>query len=125
MVLYRPQSANPCIHSLVWVIPCFPFIRGQAISAWRLAPILIPISFGWAGGDCSLSAYIQSTLAKMEDDDEDISALGAVMAFLYVSYLILYSVISTVLGRWVDSRLKGLSEIEAVEPARFALKMVG
>jgi len=86
---------------------------------------MIPISFGWAGGDCSLTAYIQTTLSKMKDDDEDISALGAVMAFLYVLYLILYSVISTLLGRWVDSQLKGLNEVQSIEPAKFALKMVG
>lgn len=86
---------------------------------------MIPISFAWAGGDCSLAAYIQSTLAKLEDDDEDISALGAVMAFLYVSYIILYSILSSVLGKWVDSHLQGLNEIDAIEPAKFALKMVG
>lgn len=111
--------------SLVWIIPFFPFIRGQAISAWRLAPCMIPISFAWAGGDCSLAAYIQSTLAKLEDDDEDISALGAVMAFLYVSYIVIYSILSSVLGNWIDSHLKGLDEIEVIEPARYALKVVG
>lgn len=41
--------------NLVWVIPFFPVARGHASSAWKLAPCLIPISYGWAGGDCSLS----------------------------------------------------------------------
>jgi hypothetical protein len=86
---------------------------------------MIPISYGWAAGDCSLSAYIQSTLAKLEDNDEDVSALGSVMAFLYVSYIILYSVVSTVLGRWVDSQLRGYTDAEMEGPARFSLKMVG
>jgi hypothetical protein len=39
-------------------------------------------SFGWAAGDVSLAAYIQSTLAKLENIDPDVSALGAVMAFV-------------------------------------------
>lgn len=86
---------------------------------------MIPISFGWAGGDCSLAAYIQSTLARMEDDDDDVSALGAVMAFLYVSYIILYSTISTLLGRWVDAQLKGHQDDALELSARHALKMVG
>jgi hypothetical protein len=38
--------------------------------------------FGWAAGDVSLAAYIQSTLAKLENIDPDVSALGAVMAFV-------------------------------------------
>jgi hypothetical protein len=86
---------------------------------------MIPIGFGWAGGDCSLAAYIQSTLCKLEDDDEDISALGSVMAFLYVSYIILYSAISALLGRWVDAQVKGLGDADIEGPARHALTMVG
>ncbi|UZJ56388.1 hypothetical protein CBS101457_005708 [Exobasidium rhododendri] len=111
--------------NLVWIIPFFPVIRGSALSAWKLAPCMIPISYGWAGGDCSLAAYIQSTLCKLENDDEDVSVLGSVMAFLYVSYLIIYSVISALLGRWVDSQIKGLGESDVEGPARYALKMVG
>ena len=111
--------------NLVWVMPFFPYVRQNVVSAWRLAAVFIPISFGWAAGDVSLAAYIQSTLARMESHDKDVSALGAVMAFLYVTYIILYSVISTLLGRWVDSRLKGLKGAATVEPAREALKYVG
>jgi hypothetical protein len=51
----------------------------------------------------SLAAYIQATLARMESKDPDVSALGAVMAFLYVNYIVLYAILSAVLGNWVDA----------------------
>ncbi|EST05170.1 Major facilitator superfamily [Kalmanozyma brasiliensis GHG001] len=111
--------------NLVWVMPFFPYTRGAVSSAWKLAAVFIPISFGWAAGDVSLAAYIQSTLARMEAKDKDVSALGAVMAFLYVTYIVMYSLISTFLGRWVDRRLRGLSGVAAIERARDSLKYVG
>lgn len=43
----------------------------------------MPISIGFASGDVSLAAYIQSSLAKIESEDKEISALGAVMSFLF------------------------------------------
>ncbi|KAJ7256371.1 hypothetical protein C8J57DRAFT_1344584, partial [Mycena rebaudengoi] len=67
----------------------------------KLAAIFIPISFGWAAGDVSLAAYSQSTLAKIESKD-----LGAVVAFLYYTYIVLYALLSAVLGNWVDAYLK-------------------
>lgn len=111
--------------NLVWVMPFFPYVRGNVVSAWRLAAVFIPISFGWAAGDVSLAAYIQSTLARMEAKDKDVSSLGAVMAFLYVSYIVMYALISTFLGRWVDSRLRGLTGAAAIARARDCLKYVG
>lgn len=129
----RPCAACPILiqtflrppRSLVWVVPFLPVVRQNVSSAWKLAGIFVPVSFGWAAGDVSLAAYIQSTLAKLENKDKDVSALGAVMAFLYVTYIVLYAVISTLLGRWVDSRLRGFSGAATVEPARDALKYVG
>jgi hypothetical protein len=100
--------------NLVWVIPFIPLARAQVASAWKFAGIFIPISFGWAAGDVSLAAFIQSALARMESVDPDASALselfcsaqeidpkstGAVMAFLYVTYILLYAVLSAVLGK--------------------------
>ncbi|KAJ1018242.1 hypothetical protein NDA18_006401 [Ustilago nuda] len=90
-----------------------------------LAAVFIAVSYGWAAGDVSLAAYIQSTLARMEANDKDVSALGAVMAFLYVLYIIMYSVISTFLGRWVDKQLRGLSGTRAINQARDCLKYIG
>lgn len=56
------------------------------------------------------------------------SSLGAVMAFLYIVYLVAYSIISTLMGRYVDARLNALGpsaspQAESAE-ARSALKLV-
>jgi hypothetical protein len=67
---------------IVWILPYISVERGSAKSAWRIAGCFIPISFGWAAGDVSLAAFIQGTLARMESSDNDVSALGAVMAFV-------------------------------------------
>ncbi|SPO24395.1 uncharacterized protein UTRI_03663 [Ustilago trichophora] len=111
--------------NLVWVMPFFPYTRGAVSSAWKLAAVFTPISYGWAAGDVSLAAYIQSTLARMEAKDKDVSALGAVMAFLYVTYIVMYSLISTFLGRWVDKQLRGKTGVAAINQARDCLKYVG
>jgi len=68
--------------NLVWVLPFIAATKGDVTGAWKVAACFIPISFGWAAGDVSLAAYIQSTLAKLENIDPDVSALGAVMAFV-------------------------------------------
>jgi hypothetical protein len=70
---------------IVWILPFIAVKQHRAADAWRIAGCFIPISFGWAAGDVSLAAYIQGTLARMESTDKDVSALGAVMAF--VSFL--------------------------------------
>ncbi|KAF9201982.1 hypothetical protein BGZ59_002407 [Podila verticillata] len=81
----------------------YPKIPENALSyAWTLAAIWIPVSFGWAAGDVSLAAYIQSALAAFERPDDKVSPLGAVMAFLYVFYIVLYAVLGVVLGGVID-----------------------
>lgn len=67
--------------NLVWILPYIAVTKGKVTGAWKVAGCFIPISFGWAAGDVSLAAYIQSSLAKVENIDPDVSALGAVMAF--------------------------------------------
>ncbi|KAF9260758.1 hypothetical protein L218DRAFT_572536 [Marasmius fiardii PR-910] len=112
--------------NIVWVLPFIAIQAGKVTEAWRIAAIFLPVSFGWAAGDVSLAAYIQATLAKIESKDSSVSALGAVMAFLYVLYIILYAVLSTVLGNWVDKRLRGTTgAADAAAKARDALKMIG
>ncbi|CDZ96793.1 Major facilitator superfamily domain, general substrate transporter [Phaffia rhodozyma] len=105
--------------NIVWILPFIAVTRGRVGDAWKVAACFIPISYGWAAGDVSLAAYIQSSLAKLENVDPDVSALGAVMAFLYVSYIVLYAVLSSVLGKWVDRQLA------ARVSAREILKYVG
>ncbi|KAG0211178.1 hypothetical protein BGX28_008358 [Mortierella sp. GBA30] len=89
---------------IVWVLPySYPKVPEDSLKfAWTLAAIWIPVSFGWAAGDVSLAAYIQSALAKMEKPNEKVSPLGAVMAFLYSFYIILYAVLGPVLGQVID-----------------------
>ncbi|KAG0241532.1 hypothetical protein BGW41_005841 [Actinomortierella wolfii] len=104
---------------IVWVLPyAYPDPAKTLQFAWILAAIWIPVSFGWAAGDVSLAAYIQSALAKRERPDDKVSPLGAVMAFLYAFYIVLYAVLSSILGKVVD-RFKERGEM------REAFKYVG
>lgn len=69
---------------LVWILPFFkPDLVGDdsanPSTAWKFACIFIPISLGWAAGDVSLVAYIQSSVAE-DKEDARISPLAAVMS---------------------------------------------
>ncbi|TFK68770.1 MFS general substrate transporter [Pluteus cervinus] len=90
--------------NLVWILPTFATKAQHDVSwAWKLAGCFIPISYGWAAGDVSLAAYIQSALSDSEFAGKGISALGSVMAFLYSTYIVLNAVLSTVLGKVMDN----------------------
>ncbi|KAG0251433.1 hypothetical protein BG011_007608 [Mortierella polycephala] len=92
---------------IIWILPfSYPAPEDALSYAWTLAAIWIPVSFGWAAGDVSLAAYIQASLAKMEKPDDKVSPLGAVMAFLYSFYIILYAVLGPVLGKVIDNSSK-------------------
>ncbi|KAF9355871.1 hypothetical protein BGX26_006021 [Mortierella sp. AD094] len=89
---------------IIWILPYSYPGKDEALGfAWTLAAIWIPVSFGWAAGDVSLAAYIQSALAKIERPDDKVSPLGAVMAFLYVFYIVLYAILGFVLGKVLDA----------------------
>lgn len=88
---------------IVWYLGYWYPPRGDVNQAWRVAGTFIPISFGWAAGDVSLAAYIQASLARIEGDYKNVSALGAVMAFLYVTYIVTYAISSPLLGKYIDS----------------------
>jgi len=88
---------------LVWVIPFDdPSLSHNFEFTWGLSLIFLPISFGWAAGDLSLIRFIQTLSAKEKVQDE-ISVLGAVMSFLYASYIVIYNILSIVLGRYIDT----------------------
>ncbi|CAN8104464.1 unnamed protein product [Discula destructiva] len=87
---------------IVWYIPFWRPPRNQVSQAWMVAATFMPISFGWAAGDVSLAAYIQASLSRLESQNKNVSALGAVMAFLYSLYIVLYAVCGTFLGRYLD-----------------------
>lgn len=42
------------------------------------------------------------SLARIESDTKNVSALGAVMAFLYSSYIVTYAIASVCLGTYID-----------------------
>ncbi|KAK4050849.1 hypothetical protein OIV83_003271 [Microbotryomycetes sp. JL201] len=99
--------------NLVWVLPRYSrILPAQVSSAWIIAATFIPVSYGWAAGDVSLAAYIQSSLNNSSDiRPKDISALGATMAFLYSSYIVINAVMSTLMGRVIDRDLKANGNI--------------
>jgi MFS family permease len=87
---------------IVWYIPyCYPPINSIRY-AWIIALTFIPISFGWAASDIALAAYIQSSMTRLEPLYEDVSVLGAVMSFLYSSYIIIYAIANPFLGKYID-----------------------
>ncbi|KAH8716881.1 major facilitator superfamily domain-containing protein [Phaeosphaeriaceae sp. PMI808] len=87
---------------IVWYLPFWHPVRGDVAQAWIVAATFVPISFGWAAGDVSLAAYIQASLARIESQTQNVSALGAVMAFLYSSYIVTYAIASVCLGTYID-----------------------
>ncbi len=87
---------------IVWYLAFYYTPMNDIKYAWIIAATFLPISFGWAAGDVSLAAYIQASIARLEKDTKDVSALGAVMAFLYSTYIILVAFISPLLGKYID-----------------------
>lgn len=87
---------------IVWYLGYWYPPTKQVRYAWIVAATFIPVSFGWAAGDVSLAAYIQASLARVESKTKNVSALGAVMAFLYVTYIVIYAIAQPLLGRYVD-----------------------
>lgn len=88
---------------IVWYLAFWWVPTGHVTDAWKVAATFIPISFGWAGGDVSVTAYIQALLMKKDGEVSDVSALGAVMSFLYCTYIVIYAVGGTLLGKYVDA----------------------
>ncbi|CAE7196454.1 hypothetical protein P3342_010141 [Pyrenophora teres f. teres] len=87
---------------IVWYLPYWHPPRNDVAQAWIVAATFLPISFGWAAGDVSLAAYIQASLARIESKTQNVSALGAVMAFLYSTYIVTYAISSVCLGTYID-----------------------
>jgi CBS domain containing-hemolysin-like protein len=73
--------------------------------AWLMALMCFFISSGWAAGDVSLSAYIQSSLDHAHFKNIT-SPLSAVMAFLYTTYIVVYACLSFGLGKVIDKYVK-------------------
>ena len=71
-----------------------------------MIPLIIPVSFGWAAGDVSLLAHIQSQLItddnSVQSEEEDTRQLNAVMSFLYTTYIIMITFIANGIGLLFD-----------------------
>jgi hypothetical protein len=93
---------------IVWVLPSYisKIVPNKSVWAWKIAGMFVPVSIGWASGDVSLAAFIQASLARIESEDSEVSALGAVMSFLYSTYIIVYAVAGSLLGRYIDAQYK-------------------
>ena len=84
--------------NLLWILP-FSYPTEFFTYAWLMALMCLFISFGWAAGDVSLSAYIQASLSQSKYNS---STLGSVMAFLFTSYIVVYACLSFGLGKVID-----------------------
>ncbi|KJA24867.1 hypothetical protein HYPSUDRAFT_85694 [Hypholoma sublateritium FD-334 SS-4] len=112
--------------NIVWILPTFARHATKDVSwACKIAACFIPISFGWAAGDVSLAAYIQSALSDSQYTHANVSALGAVMAFLYSSYIVTNAVLSSVLGKVFDKDFQQhgniLHALKTVGGAQFSI----
>ncbi|KAL2073521.1 hypothetical protein VTL71DRAFT_10847 [Oculimacula yallundae] len=106
--------------SIVWfLVRWYPSYRKMS-QAWVVAGAIAPLSFGWAAGDVSLVAWIQSQLESEGEgsgsDEDGINRLSAVMSCLYSIYIVLYAILSPLLGMYVDSVFKRMNDVhEAVK----------
>lgn len=97
---------------LWWLVSWYP-PRNEISAAWVVAGSFVPVSFGWAVGDVSLVAYVQCQLEREErkGGDADISPLSAVMSVLYSTYIVIYAVLSPVLGTYIDSVFAQMGDV--------------
>ena len=87
---------------VIWVIVLYYPPTDKIGYAFLLAPFFSPISFGCSAGNQALTLYIAKTTALQKVND-DISLFGAITSFLYCCYLIVFIILSIVLGRFIDS----------------------
>ncbi|KAI9328628.1 hypothetical protein BDR26DRAFT_873758 [Obelidium mucronatum] len=108
--------------NLVWLLPVLGatlLVDGKVsvnAFAWIMAGIYVFVSAGWSAGDVSLAAYVQSQLDHHDVESaeaQEVSPLGAVMAFLYSSNIAIYFCLSFGLGKYLDiysNRLKSIKD---------------
>ncbi|KAH7356981.1 hypothetical protein BKA65DRAFT_580217 [Rhexocercosporidium sp. MPI-PUGE-AT-0058] len=103
------------ILSIVWFLAFWKPAYKKMSQAWVVAGAFAPLAFGWAAGDVSLVAYIQSQLQGEEErsggEYDGISPLSAVMSCLYSTYIVLYAIMSPSLGNYIDGAFKEKSDV--------------
>eukprot|EP00026_Physarum_polycephalum_P007360 Phypoly_transcript_07419.p1 GENE.Phypoly_transcript_07419~~Phypoly_transcript_07419.p1 ORF type:complete len:537 (+),score=55.41 Phypoly_transcript_07419:76-1611(+) len=88
---------------VLWVLP-FAKHNNATLLAIVLVPVMMVLSGAWAAGDVSLLAYIQSHFPEETDEGNtsQISPIGAVMGFLYASYVLTSTMVYYGLGQAFD-----------------------
>lgn len=89
---------------LMWTLVYIGDNKNPWIGVGIIIPLIIPISFGWAAGDVSLLAHIQSNFSKDNNNNpqDDKKKLNAVMSFLYTTYIIFITFIANGIGYLFD-----------------------
>ncbi|RHZ86498.1 hypothetical protein Glove_50g107 [Diversispora epigaea] len=90
---------------VLWVFPYLSVTSSLNSYKWvgAVFPLMMVLSAGWAAGDVSLVAYVQSRLHSVNIANEDgTSPLGCVMALLYSSYVLGYLALSIPMGKVFD-----------------------
>ena len=98
-----------CLHFIMllmmWYLPFWHSPSGNVTYVWIVLALFAPISLSWAVDDVSLAAYIQAMLATRNVsslETGNVSSLGAVMSFLYLTYIVIYAVASPTLGHYIN-----------------------
>ena len=86
-----------------------------ANTAGIMAAIMCFISAGWSAGDVSLTAFIQRQMRFVKEPGSHVNdALPCVMAFLYVTAIVVYAIINPIIGKWLDDiSIDGYNAAEA------------
>ncbi|CAG8438847.1 6679_t:CDS:2 [Diversispora eburnea] len=90
---------------VLWVFPYLRVTSSLGSIKWvgAVFPLMMVLSAGWAAGDVSLVAYVQSRLHSVNAaNEEGTSPLGCVMALLYSSYVLGYLALSIPMGKLFD-----------------------
>jgi preprotein translocase subunit SecG len=89
------------IWALVYVGYGYPSSHAWITVAW-LVPLIIPVSLGFAAGDVSLLAHVQSTLLANNANGNGDEVLACVMSFLYTGYILLMIAMANIVGTVFD-----------------------
>ena len=108
---------------IAWYIPYYYPPYGNIKYAWIVAATFIPIAFGWEAAEVTLSAYVQSSMVRLETKYDRVSPLGAVMAFLFSSYVIIYAIANPLLGIYIDKVYNATGSIRSALIYTVAVQM--
>ena len=72
------------------------------------------MGIGFAGGDISIAAWIQSLEEDKDDSGQDNDNLAAIMAFLQTTYIAMYALFSPTLGLYADKVFKSHGDMHEV-----------